>query len=351
MTYSETIRRGFRLVNSRWQLVAVHISMMIFNCLGFFLFVGVPLGIAFILFGLDLTAFSDMSSVIELLKNPVGLFSRFFGLALMVVASFIFYMLVVTAVWLYVFSGSAGIIGRAILDPAGRFTMRAFFQEAGGLFFPMLRYTFFIGLLFITVTFILGLLGGLSVAVVSAASSQDSTLALFLKIFFSLILLLAGMTLILSVLAVSVYGVAMLFFRGGGAVKAFRSSFRFLWHNQEAFWLYVVLLAGYIVASFALMTVVYPLNLIPIIGTVLSLPFQLISYAIQGYLGLVLIASVFIRYFDAEVVTRPREAEPVTDTGEGSAIAGNSIPQTDTSEPGGRGPGSPPQESAESREM
>jgi len=36
---------------------------MIFNCLGFFLFVGVPLGIAFILFGLDLTALSDMNTV------------------------------------------------------------------------------------------------------------------------------------------------------------------------------------------------------------------------------------------------------------------------------------------------
>jgi hypothetical protein len=345
MTYSETIRRGFRLVNSRWQLVAVHIGVMIFNCLGFFLFVGVPLGIAFILFGLDLTALSDMNSVIELLRNPLGLFSRFFGLALMVIASFVFYMLVVTTVWLYVLSGSAGIIGRTILEPSGRFSMRSFFHEAGRLFFPVLRYTFIVGLLFVAVTFALGLFGGLSVAVVSAASSQDSTLGLFLKIFFSFILVVAGITLILSVLAVAVYGVAMLFFRGGGAVRAFRSSFRFLWHNQEAFWLYIILLGGYILASFALMTVVYPLNLIPIIGTVLSLPFQLISHAIQGYLGLVLIASVFVYYFDEEVRTQSREEGPMTGPEREVTIAGNSTPSGDISESADHGPEPPPQES------
>jgi hypothetical protein len=351
MTYSETIREGFRLVNSRWQLVAVHIGMMIFNCLGFFIFVGVPLGIAFIIFGLDLSALSGMNSVFELLKNPAGLFSRYFGLALMVIASFLFYMLIVTTVWLYVLSGSAGIIGRALLEPSRGFSMSAFFREAGRLFFPMLRYTFFVGLLFIAVTFALGLLGGLSVAVVSAAVSQDSTLALFLKIFFSLILLVAGMTLILSVLAVAVYGVAMLFFRGEGAVKAFRSSFSYLWHNQKAFWLYILLLAGYILASFALMTVVYPLNLIPIIGTVLSLPFQLISYAIQGYLGLVLIASIFVYYFDAEVRTRLQQTGPLPDPEREGTIAGGSIPSGDISESGDLGPEPPPQGSGENREM
>ena len=55
MPYSDAIKNGFRLVNKNWQLVLIQLGMMVISCIGFFVFIGVPLAVAFVMFGLDLT--------------------------------------------------------------------------------------------------------------------------------------------------------------------------------------------------------------------------------------------------------------------------------------------------------
>jgi hypothetical protein len=92
--------------------------------------------------------------------------------------------------------------------------------------------------------------------------------------------------------------------------------------RQHAFWLYTLLFLGYIVVSFFAMLISYPFHLIPIIGTIISFPLQLISYMVQGYLGLVVLAVVFTYYYELEI-KKPETgtAEPATNlaaTDEGS---------------------------------
>jgi hypothetical protein len=301
MTYSRAIKNGFRLINSRWQLVAVQAGMMLLNCIGFFILVGIPLGIAFVIFGLDLTGLTQMKDVFALFRNPAELLSKYFGLVLIVLTSFLLYIVTVTTIGLYVFGGSVGFIGRCIIDPSQKFSMRAFFAEAKKLFFPLMWFTFFVGLVFIGIAFVLGLFGGGIAAIVSTAKSQDSTLALFLGIFFSLVLALIGLSLILGTIAATVNGIAVLFFKKEKSIAAFKTAVKFLWKHPSAFWLYVVLFLGYVLASFMVMLVVYPFNLIPIIGTIISFPFQILSYVAQGYLGLVIFAVVFNYYYEAEI--------------------------------------------------
>jgi hypothetical protein len=314
MTYSEAIKSGFRLVNSRWQLIVVQTVMMLFNCIGFFIMVGIPLGIAFIIFGLDLTGLAEMKDVIALIKNPAEILYKYFGLIMLVIACFLLYVITVTTVGLYVFSGSVGVIGRSITEPSLKFSMRGFLAEAKRLFFPMMWYSLLVGLVFLVITFALGLFGSGIAAIVSAAKAEDSTLALFLGIFFSLVLVLIGLSFILGTLAVTVYGIAVLFFKGEGSVKSFTSAFRFLREHRQAFWLYVILLTGYILLSFFIMLIVYPFNLIPIIGTIISFPFQIMSYIAQGYLGLIILAVIFNYYYEAELKPAVSEERPEDDS-------------------------------------
>ncbi len=340
MTYSQAIKNGFRLINSRWQLVAVQAAMMVLNCIGFFILVGIPLGIAFVIFGLDLTGLTQMKDVLALFHNPAELLSKYFGLVLVVLTSFLLYIVMVTTIGLYVFSGSVGFIGRCIIDPSQKFSMRAFFAEAKKLFFPLMWFTLFVALVFIAIAFVLGIFGGGIAAIVSTAKGQDSTLALFLGIFFSLVLALIGLSLILSTLAATVFGVAVLFFRREGAISSFKTAARFLWKHQSGFWLYVVLFLGYIVASFIVMLVVYPFNLIPIIGTIISFPFQVLSYVVQGYLGLVIFAVVFNYYYEAEI-KEAAAASPETSPAQPQDLtAESSTTQESTSTP--QGPESEP---------
>jgi hypothetical protein len=339
MTYSQAIKSGFRLINSRWQLIAVQAAMILLNCIGFFILVGIPLGIAFVIFGLDLTGLSELKDVFAVLHHPAELFSKYFGLIVIVVTSFLLYVVMATTFGLYIFSGSVGFIGRCVVDPSQKFTMRAFFAEAKRLFFPLMWFTLFVGLVFIAIAFVLGLFGGGIAATVSAAKSQDSTLALFLGIFFSLVLTLVGLSLILGTLASTVYGIAALCFGKKGAIASFRTAARFLWKQQSGFWLYVVLFLGYILVSFVVMLVVYPFNLIPIIGTIISFPFQILSYVVQAYLGLVIFAVIFNYYYEAEIketmTANAEAAGPVQDiTAESSTTSENiSTPQGPAQEP------------------
>jgi hypothetical protein len=170
-------------------------------------------------------------------------------------------------------------------------------------------FSLVMGLVFIAIAFLLGLIGGGAAAVVQTAKSQDSTLALFLGIFFSLVLALCAIIVILGAIAVTVYGIAVLSFKREGAVRSFRDAVVFLWNRQSAFWLYVVLFIGYLIASFILMLFTYPFNLIPIIGTIISFPLQLASFIVQSYIGLAILATIFIYYYDAEIRKPETSAE------------------------------------------
>jgi len=362
MSYTETIKTAFSLVNARWQLIVVQAVMMLMNCIGFFIMVGIPLGIAFIIFGLDLTGLSGVKDIVEVIKNPAELVSKYLGLIMIIVCCFLLYVAMVATAGLYVFSGSIGIIGRGILDPASKFSSKNFFSEARRFFFPIMWYSLLVGIVFLVITFALGLFGGGIAAVVSSAKGQDSTLALFLGIFFSLVLVLIGLSVILGTLAVTVYGIAVLFFRGEGAVASFKAAFWFLWNKQQAFWLYVLLLSGYILMSFFVLLIVYPLYLIPIFGTIVSFPFQIA----QSYLGLIILAAVFHYYYESDIrpslVTaqepqKPLNADmnpdkeldqtpdqnPAMDAGN-AAVSGSTNPE-DTSSPEDRGPAPSPVES------
>jgi len=324
MTYADTVKSGFRLINRNWQLVAVQAGMMIANCIGFFVIVGIPLGIAFIIFGLDLTGLAETRDIMGLLRRPSELISKYMGLVLVVVSSFLFYLLIVTTTGIFVFAGSVGSVGRAVLDPSRQFSMKLFLAEAKKLFFPMMWFSLVMGLVFIAIAFLLGLLGGGVAAVVQTAKSQDSTLALFLGIFFSLVLALCAIIVILGAIAVTVYGIAVLFFKTEGAVRSFKDAVVYLWNRQSAFWLYAVLFFAYLIASFILMLFTYPFNLIPIIGTLISFPLQLASYVVQSYIGLAILATIFIYYYETEM----KKPEAPAETSEADTIAPAEAAQT-----------------------
>jgi len=305
MTYTEAIRSGFQTINSRWQLVGVQAGLMLLNCISFFVIVGIPLFIAFVIFGLDLTNLTNPKDFFGMFASPSDFISKYLWIVLAVVTCLMLYLLLVSTLGLFVFGGSAGLIGRSILVPSLGFSMKAFAEEGKKLFFPLMWYSLFVGLVFLLIAFVMGLFGGGVAAIVSVAKTQDSTLALFLGIFFSLIVSLIVISIIVAVLAVTVYGIAVLFFKGETPVKAFKAAARFLWNRQDALWLYTILFAGYIACSFMTILVSYPFHLLPIVGTIISFPIQLMSYIVQGYLGLVVLAVTFTYYYESEI--KPNE--------------------------------------------
>lgn len=300
MNYIEAVKDGFRVINRNWQLVLIQLAMLFASGIGFFIIVGLPLAIAFIIFGIDLTGLTNMNDVFNVLKGPYDIISKYMGIILIILSSVLLYLLVVAMLGIYLFGGSIGVIGRSIEDNTLKFSLRLFLDESKRLFLRLLGFTSVIGLILIIAAFSLGLLGGGIASLVSYARSQDSTVALFFSTFLSLTLFILALMLILAILSVTLYGFAALFFKSAGAFRSIREALRFLIKYPNGFWLYALLLAGYMFASFLMILLGYPFTLIPIIGTILSFPYQLISYAFQTYIGLVIIATVLSYYHSKE---------------------------------------------------
>lgn len=312
MTFADALKDGVRLVSRSWQLVLIQLSMVFISSVGFFIIVGVPLAIAFIIFGIDLTGLASLKDAIRMLREPSDILSRYIGLLLIVLSSFFIYITLVALAGIYVFGGAVGVLGNLIRDSAAKFTSHTFFSEAKRLFLRLLGFTSVIGIIFIIVAFFLGILGGGIASLVSFAQSQDSTLALFIGAFFSLLLIIVATALILGILSITLYGIASLVFKGTGPLKSIRSAAKYLYRHPNAFWLYALLFFGYLLAGFFLILLSYPFTLIPIVGTILSFPYQIISYAFETYLGLVIIATILAYYHSTECPVEPTEQVPET---------------------------------------
>ncbi|MGD1076447.1 MAG: hypothetical protein ABR903_10290, partial [Thermodesulfovibrionales bacterium] len=126
------------------------------------------------------------------------------------------------------------------------------------------------------------------------------TLALFLGIFFSLILFFVGIVLILAALAVTLYGAAAMAIGGYGPVRSTQVSIRYLYKHAGAFYLYCIVFGGYVLIGFFLFFVGYPLKFVPLIGPLFAIVLQLLTQIGQSYLGLVMLATIFWYYYMTE---------------------------------------------------
>lgn len=326
MTYSDAIKNGFRLVNKNWQLVLIQFGMMLVNCIGFFVFVGIPFAVAFVIFGLDLTEMTELKNLLGTMKDATEIITKYLGLIIVLVVSFVVYLLVAASVGLYVFGGSTGTIGSAVSGSSDRFNMHIFFSEGKRFFWPLAGFTAIIGTIFLGVAFVIGVFAGGIGVIISIAKGYETTLAVVLGIFLSLLLFCIGLALIISSIALTLYGTAVIVLKGTGPWQATKDTMKYLYRNPAALWLYCLIFGGYILATFLLVLIGTPFSLIPIIGAIIAIPYQIFSYALQSYLGLVIVAVIFIYYFSTEV--KPSETPD-----EGTEpVSGNSTPLPGTSQ-------------------
>ena len=135
-----------------------------------------------------------------------------------------------------------------------------------------------------------------------------------------------GLALIISSIALTLYGTAVIVLKGTGPWQATKDTIKYLYRNPAALWLYCLIFGGYVLATFFLVLLGTPFSLIPIIGAIIAIPYQIFSYAVQSYLGLVIVAVIFIYYFSTEV--KPSETPD-----EGTEpVSGNSTPLSGTSQ-------------------
>ncbi len=303
MTYTEAIKQGFRVVNRNWQLVLVRIAVAVLSCIGFFFMVAIPLVIALLIIGISPVFLTQIES------SPDILMTQYFGIVIVGGLLFLIYILIVTSFGLYAFAAAAGTIARTVRDDSQKFSMKVFFEEGKRLFFPVLGFISIVGLIAIGIILCYAISGAVVTAAITYAKSQSLSLSMFLGVFFALIGVISGFFILFGLLSVTVYGVAAISLKGSRPVAALTETTGYLLKNPSAFYLYVIMASLYVIFSLILALAGLPLKAVPFIGLILSLPYQLLIYALQGYAGLLILAVAFVYYYQTELAGLAGDSE------------------------------------------
>ncbi len=311
MGYIGVIKEGFSVVNHCWQLVLIHLLSAILSFISFFLIVGIPISIAFVMFGIDLTEILRQKDVTEVLRSSFGLLKKYFAMAIVIITSLLFYFTLIFALWFFTIAGSVGTIAKIINNEITKFTSQVFFSEGKRLFMRIFGFTTLIGLILMIFAFLLGILGGGIASIIEIAKRQEAVLALFLGIFFSAIIFITGLFLIVIILSLTVYGVAHIVFNKISPFNAFKKTLKYLYTNPSSVGFYSILLIGSVLAIFILLLLGSPIVLIPFFGPLLSPLYQITSTLIQGYINLFMLASAFLYYYKTGYTPPPVIVEDI----------------------------------------
>lgn len=298
MSYITSIKEGINTVHRNWQLIIIHFVSMLLSCVSFFVVVGIPIAFAFIMLGLDLTEILRFKDLISAFKGSADLLNKYFGMAIIVILSLFLYLAFVIILWIFTISGTIGTLKNSLISIDYRFNLKSFFAEGKRFFFPVFFFSIVVGIIFIILAFMLGLLGSTASVITEIAKSQEATLALFLGVFFSLVIISAGVILIIVTLSTAVFGIACLTFNlSRQPFETLKETVKYLYSMPSSIGFYAILLFGYIAVGFLIILISSPFALIPIIGPILSLPYQVFTYIVQGYVNLIILSSVFHYYY------------------------------------------------------
>jgi len=299
VTQIAAIKAGLHTVNKNWQLLFVQFIAFVLSGLSFFIIVGMPIAIAFIIFGLDLTEILRLKDLISVFRGSAELLNKYFAMALIILFSLLIYLSVIFIAWVFALGGTIGILTKSIGNEITKFSLKTFFSEGRRLFLPLSLFSSIIFIMFLFIAFFLGILVGAASTIIDIAKSYEATFGLFISFFCSLVLMSVGIALILLTLSAATFGVAHLVFGQSRSLTAIKETVKYLYSKPAAIGFYTLVLLGYMVIGFIVILIGAPLTFVPVIGPLLSLPYQLLTYMFQGYLSLVMLASVFHYYKSA----------------------------------------------------
>lgn len=300
MDYIEIIKNSFKIVLKNWQLTAIQLCSIIVIIVGFLIFVGIPLAVAFIAFGVDLSELTKITTMFYTMENLFNLVSKYFWIIVIFIASVSLYLLIVTVLWVYVLGGSAGVLGKAVKDSTLKFSMAMFFSEAKRLFWPIAWFASIICLIFTALIVIIALL--IIVIVFATNMTENSgTPMFFVGILLTLLTAALGFIMIHCTMVITLYGLAEIALKDSKAVASTTNATKYIYRNPGILVFCFVLFLAYMAVTFILNFAGLPLNIIPFIGIIIGIPYQLFTYAVVLFLQLVINTAVFIQYYSTEI--------------------------------------------------
>jgi hypothetical protein len=290
------IKEGIGIANRNWQLILIQFLFMLFGFLGMMIIVGIPLAIAFIIFGLDLTEMLRQPDLMGIFRVAGEMLNKSFPIVIFVVLSFILYAASLVGMSIFVCAGTIGMLARTVQNDIS-FSMKTFWGEAKRLFFPVFIYANIAGLGFTLFMMLVGVLTEIANQFIMFAETREETLASFIKIFFSLFLGSAGLLIFLAILGITLYGFGYLVFNRPRPFRAVKQITLFILRTPSSFLLMGILFLGFLLFLCIVSFISIFSASIPVIGSILALPLNIFSHAALWYVIFVILSALFIFYY------------------------------------------------------
>lgn len=279
-----------------WQLVLMQLLFIVATLACFVFFIIIPVGIAFVFFGVDLTALFDareISDVLAVFRQTGGLLSRYLGVAVMVMFGLLLYLSSFVVLSVVNFGGTVGMLMQGMLDRERLFSIREFVYEGKHLFGSLFIYSNMIGMLIFVPLFFMGIVRDGAAMLTDMARHQDVTLAYFLNIFFMMLLFCIAFLVFLVFGAMAFYGFAEIARHRSKPFHAMSVVFHYLIGRPAAFGYFALAACAFFGALSVLFLLVYLFTFVPLAGSVISV---LLYHAGMAYATVVMFAAV-CRYY------------------------------------------------------
>ncbi len=335
MTYTQRIRHGFVLANRNWQLVIVQVVFVLLNILGFLVFVGIPVIVLAVALGVEAERSGDITQFLDAATSGAAL-SQYLGAVFVVLLCLFVYVTFVLVLWLLVTGGTIGSIAHACRDEANRFSMGVFWAEAKKLFTPLAWYYTIISVAVIALFVVMAAAFGAGALGYEAAGLGESRLGIFFTVMGVLLLGSCGLFFSLCLYMLSVQGLCPLAVEGRGAMDSIKAAWGTLEKDRNSLYLILIVVGGYVLAQILLALVGGVLQLIPLLGFIVYLPYSIAANIFGIYLYMAVLAAIISHYTEAVLPDATLMAGP-GGSGGGSPSSGSggsgSSPLENTSPP------------------
>lgn len=294
MNLFASINEGLKTVHKNYQILFIHFAFLFLAFFGLFFVLSIPLGILFVVFGIDLTDILK-GSFIEIVFSSIKLFKKFLILAIVLILSLLIYVILVLSTWIYIFSGTLGVM-YSYLSSGELFKIKIFHFFGKNFFWRVSFYSFFSLILLIIISLILGIVSDISTYLVKFIKPHSHSISVFFSVFLYLSILILALALFIFWLSITMLGYYIIIVKNFKATQALKEAKNMIFSNPQcltrSFLLFVIyLLTGGFILSFSSL-----LAIIPGLGTFLAAIYHIVTQFAHVYITMVLFASFFSYY-------------------------------------------------------
>lgn len=298
MNFFVCINDGLKAVHKNYPLIFIHFSFLFLAFFGFFLILSIPLGIFFVVFGIDLTDIMK-GSFIEIVFSSLSLIKKFLIFAIILILCMVLYLIFIILLWAYIFSGTLGVLFE-YLKEGSIFSIRSFHKYGKKFTIRVLFFAIFVAIVFLFLSVIFAFINEITSNLVEIIKRYNYTISIFFNVFFYLSFLLAGFLAFLLWISYTLLGFFSIYIKNFTVTEAIKNAKHFLIKHPQTIGRTALLFVIYILVGGFILSLSSLLAIIPTIGTFLVAIYQIITQIAHVYISMVIFAAFLSYYMKVE---------------------------------------------------